>query len=231
MLKRRAEITMADGGLMRFWLMPMFVFALVVALGWPGAALAEGKGSIEFGLSSHFNVPVADAADFDPALNNNYVGLIFHYWLNDTTSVMAGLSELSFPASIEVNGSGEEFRYGTWVLFGGVRYRPELDIIARPYIEAGLGYQSWRTYDVPDMIDERSGGALAYYAGAGLEYDLLHTMTAGLNLRYLYTPMNDRIETEAVSDPLNPGIWDVEKSPLEQVGFVSVGIELTYRFR
>ena len=191
-----------------------------------GPAWAYGKGAMELGLSSHYDWPGMDASVFDPAFD---YGLVFHYWLNDRSSIMAGFDQLAFSAPFEVDGSDEGLDYTSSVFMGGLRYRPEMDFALRPYLEGGVGYESWTVKPGGGSLDNRSGSSVAYFAGTGLEYEIRRALTVGVNYRYLFYSMKENLEREAVSVP--GGNYDVSKDPFKSVGFGTLGIELTWRIR
>jgi opacity protein-like surface antigen len=192
----------------------------------PAAGRAGGKGVIEIGLTSHYNWGAGDAQDFDPSLS---YGLIFHYWLNDTTSIMAGFDQLHFNIPFEVNGNAKDYAYNASLIYGGLRYRPKLDFFLTPYLEVGLGYQTWNITDVSSPLKTRGGGSAVYEAATGIEYDVLHSVTVSLNLRYYDLMMNERLATQATTRP--SGKTKAEYRPLENVGVTAAGIELCWRFR
>jgi opacity protein-like surface antigen len=190
-------------------------------------ALAEGgKGTMQIGLSCHYLWPQGDASVFDPAPE---YGAIFHYWLNTTTSIMAGVEMISLTAPLEVNGNNEGLNFNTYALMAGGRYQPKLDFRVKPYVELGVGYQNWTLNPDPSFIDSRSGASVLYFAGGGLNYDFRHVLTAGLNVRYLYYPMIERLEREAV--PRAGGRYNVISEPFKNVGFVTAGFELVWKFK
>lgn len=191
-----------------------------------GTARAEGKGSMEIGLASHYNFPTLDAAEFEP---NYDFGVIFHYWLNDETSLMAGFNQMTFLVPIKVQGDDDDFLYNSGVIFGGFRHRPEVDFFVSPYFELGLGYQTWQTAESPSAFDDRDGSSIAYYGGFGWDYDILHTVTLTTSFRYLHMAMEERIERKAYLN--QNGGWEVDKEDLKGFGVYSAGIELTWRFK
>jgi len=189
------------------------------------AQAAKSKGTMEIGLSSHYNIPEQDVEDMDPAMG---YGIVFHYWLTSTTTVTGTLDYMSYEWPFEVEGEDEGLDYTTWILGVGVRYRPELDLWIRPYGEAGIGYQTWTSYPGVTGIDSRNGGSVAYYGGLGFDRELFHAFTLGFNARYVYTPMNDRLESEAWR---SGGEYRLDKTPIREVGYVTAGLELTWTFR
>jgi hypothetical protein len=201
--------------------------ALFLALAFSGPALAEvGKGTMQIGLSTHYVWPQMDVKDFEP---NYDWGLVFHYWLNRTTTIMVGFEQLEFEVPFEVDGEDEDLGFSTGVLELGVRYQARVDLLAKPYVEAGLGYQTWTIDPGADFLDSRNGGRVIYFAGAGLSGQLGYWFAASLNLRYFYMPMNDEIEREAVS--VGVDTYAVDEDPLENLGFFSAGVELVWRFK
>ncbi len=186
---------------------------------------AKGKGTMELGLSAHYNIPQQDVSDMEPAMGYD---IIFHYWLTSTTTVTGTLDYMSYEWPFEVDGEDEGLDYTAYLLGVGIRYRPELDLWVRPYGEVGIGYQTWTAYPGVTGIDSRSGGSVAYYGGLGFERELFHAFTAGINTRYVYMPMNERLESEAT---LSGGDYRLEKTPIREVGFVTAGMEFTWKFR
>ena len=189
-------------------------------------AFAEVRGSMKIGLSTHYVWPTGDADRLDPAAD---YGVVFHYRLTALTSISAGLEQLSFRAPLKVNGSDKGIQFATTALLAGARFEPKLDLAIRPYAEAGVGYQSWQTHPDPSGMASRSGGGMLYFAGGGLTYDFRHALTASFNLRYLYLPMQEHLEVEAVSK-LN-GKYRVTSAPFENVGLATAGVELEWRFK
>ena len=201
--------------------------ALIAALLLGFAARAEGgKGTMQIGLSSHYLGPQADAHPLDPAFD---YGVIFHYWLNSTTSILAGMEMLTLDGPFLVDGKDKGISFTATALLAGVRYNPRIDLWLRPYGEAGLGYQSWQTKPGQDQIPSRSGSSVLYFAGAGLSYDFRHALTAGVNARYLYFPMQESLESSAVQKTGKK--YDVTRDRFENVGFVTAGVELVWRFK
>lgn len=205
----------------RYWTMLLFLFSLLIC----SPSLAE-RGAMEIGLSSHYSWPQMDVDEFDPALD---YGFIFHYWLNDTTSFQAGFEQLAFEGPLKVDGKDKGMVFDVGVIELGIRYRPEVDFLFKPYLEGGFGYQFWSTKPGASIIESRNGGTIAYFAGTGLEYEFYHTVTAGLNLRYRYMPMNEKLEEEAIT--IGPNLYDVKDTKLEMAGYPSAGFELVWRFK
>jgi opacity protein-like surface antigen len=203
-----------------------WAFALLVAVLIPASVRAGGKGVIEVGLASHYNWGAADAAEFEP--NISY-GLIVHYWLNDTTSIMGGFDQMKFQVPFTVNGTDKPYLYTANVLYLGCRYRPKIDFFLAPYLELGVGYQSWNIDQVHTPLELRRGSSVMYLVGAGVEYDLLHTVTVSANLRYYDMVMREHLDTEAHTQL--SGKLHADSAPFENVGFTAAGIELTWRFR
>jgi opacity protein-like surface antigen len=201
--------------------------ALLAAL-FPGSpARAEAaKGTMQIGLASHYVWPQADADRLEPAAD---YGVIFHYWLNSTTSIMAGVDMLSFHAPLEVDLKDEGLTFSTTTIMAGVRYNPRIDLWIRPYAELGLGYQSWQIKPGPSGITSRSGSSVLYFAGAGLSYDFRQAFTAGLNLRYIYFPMNEGLDVSAVHKTGKK--YDVTRDTFNDVGFLTAGVELVWKFK
>jgi len=189
-------------------------------------AFGSSKGAMEIGLSSHYAWPQQDVADLSPGLD---YGAVFHYWLTRTTSVLVGLETVTFECPLKVDGRSKRLLFQAVMLELGVRYRPEVDFIFKPYLEAGVGYQFWSTDPSPSFLDSRSGNSLAYFAGLGLEREFAGRFTWGLNLRYHYFPMRENLEREVFTNP--DGSYLVEKDAIREVVFVSAGFELTWRFR
>jgi len=201
--------------------------ALFMALAFSCPALAElSKGTMQVGLSTHYLWPQMDVSEFEP---NYDWGLVFHYWLNRTTTIMVGFEQLEFDAPFEVDGEDEGLSFSTGVLELGIRYQARVDLWAKPYFEAGIGYHTWTIDPGADFLDSRTGGRIAYFAGTGLAVQLGYSFAAGVNLRYLYMPMSDAIEREAVST--GGGGYLVEEDPLENPGFLSAGVEIVWRFK
>jgi opacity protein-like surface antigen len=187
---------------------------------------AAGKGAMEIGLAAYYGWPTGDAQEFEP--NYSY-GMVFHYWLNDTSTVLVGWDMMSHEVPFTVDGEDENFLYNALVLYVGARYRPEVDIFFKPYLEGGMGYQMWSTNRVPKMVDEREGSSVAYFAGTGWEYDLAHTFTVGTSFRYYYMVMAEKMEERSVTT--GPDSRKKYKDPFVNVGFATAGIELTWRFK
>lgn len=219
---RRSAGKRGAAGRMVFMAALFFMVVMLVA----HPAVAEGKGSMQIGLAVHYLTPCRDASDFEP--DPGY-GAVFNYWLNSTTTILVTVEQLSFHVPLEVDGDDEGSRFTATVLGAGIRYHPELDLWIDPYFEAGLAYQSWSIDPSPRFIDARNGGSVAYFAGAGLNHEIRHSVTAGLNLRYYYLPMQEQIEREAVSFP--GGGHHVTRAPLRELGFLSAGIEVEWRFK
>ncbi|HUT54260.1 MAG TPA: outer membrane beta-barrel protein [bacterium] len=201
------------------------VLLAALAVGAPARA-DGGKGAMQIGLSSHCLWPQADADSLDPAFD---YGVIFHYWLNSTTSIMAGVEMLSLNAPLLVDGKDEGITFSTTALMAGVRYRPKIDLWLRPYAELGVGYQSWQTNPGLSELKSRSGSSVLYFAGGGLSYDFRHALTAGVNVRYLYFPMNENLESRALHKTGKK--YNVTTDPFENVGFVTAGVELVWKFK
>lgn len=205
----------------RYWTMLLFLFSFLICSPSPAS-----RGAMEIGLSSHYAWPQMDMDEFDPAPN---YGFFFHYWLNDTTSFELGFEQLAFQGPLKVDGNDKGMVFDVGVILFGIRYRPEVDFLFKPYLEGGFGYQTWKTKPGTSIIEGRNGGTVAYFAGTGLDYEFYHAVTAGLNLRYLYMPMNEKIESEAIT--IGPDLYDIKDTKLEMAGYPSAGLELVWRFK
>lgn len=199
------------------------VAAILFFLFLPLTSRAE-KGTMQIGLASHWAAPQMDLSELDPGLA---YGLIFHYWLNDTTTIVVGYEEFRFDGPLEIDGEDEGLEFTTNVIMFGARYRPEVDFFLGPYLEMGVGYQTWKVN--PDPLDSRSGGTMAYLAGVGIEQDILHAVTLSAGLRYLYMPMGEKIETEATM--VAADTYEVEKDELVDGGYITAGVELVWKFK
>jgi len=203
------------------WVACLFIYLLLSPL----PCRAE-KGAMQIGLASYYAAPRFDLEGQDPAVS---YGIMFHYWLNDTTSVELGFEYLNFPGPMEVDGEDEGINWVSQVLGVGLRYRPELDFFLDPYAELMFGYQFWNTVPGDEIIDSRNGGSVAYLAGAGLEYNFRHNLVLSMGARFRYLPMREDIEREVRT--IAPETYSVEEDELFDVGFLTGGIELVWRFR
>lgn len=199
--------------------------AVLLALGFSSTAPAATKGAMEIGLGGRYVWPQWDLAHLEPAFVYN---LTFEYWLNTTTTVVAQYDQMSFVSPLEVNHRTEDLRFNTGVLTGGARYRPKLDLWIQPYLEAGLGYQNWNTNSDLRQVKSRSGSSIAYYAAGGLEYEFRHSLIVGLDVRYLFTPMKENLETSVTGAS---GNWEVRQDPLKEAGYLSAGVQVVWKFR
>jgi len=204
--------------------------ALALALGlgafWLSASARAEKGAMELGLSGRWAWPQQDAGDFDPGLG---YGFIFHYWLTRTTSIEAAYDYLQFQGPLPVDGEDKGQTYTASVIEAGVRYRPPVDFLLKPYVEGGAAYQFWEIKPGLSALEGISGANFAAFAGAGAEYEVLPTVTLGVGCRYLYLPMQTHLDHEVRT--LAPGKYAIREVPFENVGIVSAGVELTWRFR
>jgi len=198
---------------------------LIIAVLPAGNASAQ-KGAMQIGLAGHYVWPSMDVAELGPA---PAYGIVFHYWLNDTTSIMGSFEQYQFTTDIDVDGSDEDMIYSTSIIEVGVRYHFMVDLFAKPYVEGGVGYQLWITDPDVDFIDGRNGGSIAYFAGAGFDYVFRKSLTISLGGRYHYMPMSEKIEDEATM--ISPDVYEVDKTKLENVGYAQAVIEFAWRFK
>ncbi len=199
-----------------------FVLAVLTALLMCQPARAE-KGAVHLGLASHFVWPQMDVAEFEPGLS---YGAVFHYWLNDTTSIELGYEYMNFKSPLDAGGEGEHISYVTNIIEGGARYRPELDFIMTPFVEAGIGYQFWSTDPGVDFLDSRSGNSVAYFLGSGLVYHFRKLFLASLSVRWHYMPMHEHIVVET-----DDAGGNVRERNLRDVSYLSAGIEMVWRLK
>ncbi len=199
---------------------------MILALLVSSPVVAGGKGSMEIGLSSHYCVAFQDADHFEPSID---YGLIFHYWLNDTTTILGGFEQMRFTVPLEVDGSDDDLVFQTGLLYAGVRYRPEIDFFMKPYVGAGIGYQTWNTDTLPSGYDRRDGGSMIYFGDGGLDYEFARVVTLSFNVRYYHLGISDRIESELFTT--TTGDYLVDYDPFRSVSLGTAGIELTWRFR
>lgn len=198
------------------------VLALAGATAFAVPARAE-KGAMEIGLAARYAWPQMDLSRLEPGLD---YGVIFHYWLNSTTTVDVGIDSLTHRAPLMVDGAEQDLIFQTYVVEVGMRYRPKLDFFLQPFAELGVGYQFWSVDLEPSALDDRSGSAMAYYAGLGLDYPFLGQFSAGIDARYWYLPMQESLEEKVSAIG-----GDETKTDLRNAGFLAAGIELTWKFK
>ncbi len=190
-------------------------------------ALAGEKGAMEIGLSWHYPMAQGDASELESGMA---YGAMFQYWLNSTSTIVVGLDHLSFEVPFTLDGEDVGGTYVSNVIHFGLRYRPELDLWIRPYAEAGLGIQFWNLEYDAAYVDRGGGGSIAYWAGAGLEYEFLEDFALGLNARYYYTPLDDNMEYAAETMPSRDKFF-IHRDELKSVGFFEAGVEITWKFK
>ena len=211
----------------RAWPKPhfaIFMIGLAIIFLASAGAFAKEKGAMEIGLAAHYDLAQGDALEFDPGTS---YGVIFHYWLNSTSTIMLGFEQFAFQAPLEVDGSDKDMDYNISALEVGWRHRPKVDLFVKPYFEVGFGYHNWY---LQSPVEDREGSSVLYFLGLGLEYEIRHQLTISANTRYYYMAMNENIETEAIS--IGPGIYDdIDDAPLKDVRFLGTGIELTWKIK
>ncbi|GEM_PF-6870170 len=182
----------------------------------------------EFGAQAGYHVPQLDVKDFSPDLL--FYGAAFHYWMNDTSTLDVFVNQLSACRELPIYEDGQEtseekFFYDALFVMGGVRYLPEWDIFFTPFLGLGLGIQSW-TFRC-DLLDDRGGTGIAYYAVAGGGYRLSSRVRVELWSRYFYAPFNERLEKEFYLS--GSGDVDREREDLKSAGFIMLGLELSFK--
>jgi Outer membrane protein beta-barrel domain len=205
---------------------PIIIICMAGVFLMSATASAKDKGTMEIGLSAHYDIAQGDARDFDPGTS---YGIIFHYWLNSTSTIMLAYDQFAFKAPLETDGSDKDMNYNIQALEAGWRYHPEIDLFMKPYVEVGFGYHNWYLDPGWSVIDNREGSSFLYFLGLGLSYELRHKMTISANTRYYYMAMNENIETRATET--GPGIYEIDKDPLKDVRYLAAGIEFTWKIK
>lgn len=206
----------------------LLIAALLTAalLGPALPAGAQQKSAMNIGLAARYAWPQADLEPLDPALS---YGIVFHYWLTTTTSVDVGLDRFALTRAIDAPGGDADLDFELWDLTVGLRYRPKLDLLVRPYAEVGVGYEFWTLKLDVDGYENRSGGSMVYYAGIGYDWEFIEDWSLTTGARYYYVPLAEKLENEVLS--VTAGDIQVSEDDLVSAGLLTAGIELTWRFR
>jgi hypothetical protein len=206
---------------------PLWVLArLLPCLAWLGAGPAwGGTDNIELGLHYNWTWPQFDAARMQPGRS---FGLLFHYWLNDTTTIDAAVDQFDNVWKVDGPGGPADLDFRMYLVTAGARYSPEVDFFLSPYFGGGLGYQLWNTTSTIQGVKDRKGSGLAYYLMTGADYRITPRLAVGPWLRFVYVPMHDRFED---SVRVSGGKTLVDKTRIEQTGFVTAGLAVTVQIK
>jgi opacity protein-like surface antigen len=192
---------------------------------WAGPALS-GPDNIELGLHYSPTWPQMDATHLSQGRS---FGLLFHYWLNDTTAIDAALDQFDNVWKVsEPHGRSADVDFKMYLISAGARYSPEIDFFLSPYFGAGLAYQLWNTTTSAFGASNANGTGLAYYLLGGAEYRVNSRVAVGPYLRFVYVPFHDKMEESA---RVVNGKTSVDKVRLEQVGFFSTGLAVTVQIK
>jgi hypothetical protein len=191
---------------------------------WAGSAWS-GPDNIELGLHYNWTWPQMDAARMKQGQS---YGLIFHYWLNDTTAIDAAFDQFDNIWKVEEPGGSADIDFKMYLVSAGVRYSPEADFFLAPYFGGGLGYQLWNTTSTAWAVNDRRGSGMGYYLLAGAEYRITPRLAVGPWLRLVYVPLHDRFED---SVRVSGGKTLVDKTRIEQVGFFITGLAVTVQIK
>ena len=189
-------------------------------------ARAQQKGAMQIGLAARYAWPGMDMQSLGPAPG---YGVVFHYFLTSTTSIDAGFDYLALTKSIDAPGSNVDLDYTQWALSMGLRYRPKVDFVVRPFVEGGVGYEFWTTKIDVSGSENGSGNSVVYYGGLGFDWEFVEDWTLSGGARYLYLPQTGKLESEVVAG--TGGKQQVNYDDLNNGALTTVGIELTWRFK
>ena len=199
------------------WLLPL-------ALVWAGPAWS-GTDNIELGLHYNWTWPQMDAAHMRQGQS---FGLLFHYWLNDTTTIDGAVDQLDNVWKVSEPHGSSDLDFKMYLLSAGVRYSPELDFFLSPYFGGGLAYQLWNTTSSAPGVQDHKGSGVAFYVTGGAEYRISPRVAVGPCLRFVYVPFKDRLETSVREIG---GRKFVDKTHLTQVGFLVTGVNFTVQIK
>lgn len=204
---------------------PAWSLLLPLALLWAGPAWS-GADNVELGLHYSETWPQLDAAHMQPGQS---FGLLFHYWLNDTTAIDGGADVLDSIWKIsEPDGPDGNINFRMYLISAGARYSPEVDFFLSPYFGGGLAYELWNTTSTALGAKDRKGSGVAFYAVGGAEYRISSRLAVGPYLRLVYAPFKDRMEVSVrkISDGKR-----VDTIPLQQAGFFITGLAVTVQIK
>ena len=189
-------------------------------------ARAQQKGAMQIGLAARYAWPGMDLQDFDPAPD---YAVVFHYFLTSTTSVDANLDYLLLTKSIDAPGGNLDLDYTQWALSMGLRYRPKVDFVVRPWVEGGLGYEFWSTKLDLSGSENGGGASIIYYGGLGFDWEFIEDWTLSGEARYTYLPQKGSMDSEVVTR--KGGALHVNNEDFLNGALTTAGIELTWRFK
>jgi len=197
---------------------------LLPALLWAGPAWS-GTDNMELGVNYNWTWPQMDAAHMQPGRS---FGLLFHYWLNDTTAIDAAVDQFDNVWKVSEPHGSSDVDFKMYLLSAGARYSPEVDFFLSPYFGGGLAYELWNTTSSALGAKDHKGSGLALYLTGGAEYRISPRVAIGPSLRFVYAPFKDRLEERVL---VSGGKRFVDKTPLTQVGFFVTGLNFTVQIR
>jgi len=205
-------------------LLPAVALAAAVLAAFP--ARAQQKGAMQIGLAARYTWPGMDLQTLEPAPD---YGLIFHYFLTSTTSIDVNVDYLMLSKSLDAPGGHADLDYTMGDLAFGMRYRPKLDLVVRPFAEGGLGYEFWSSKLDVSGAQTRTGNSIIYYAGLGYDWEFAEDFTMTTTARYYYLPLREHLEDEVVTSA--GGAQRVHSADVLNASLMTAGIELTWRFK
>ena len=197
-------------------------------------ALAQ-TDHLDVGLHYNYSLPQIDLSPMDPGQS---YGLVAHYWVNDTTTIDAQFDQITGVWPLEVvtvkdhvrSTESEDTDFQMWLVSGGARYAPEVDFFLRPYAGLGLGYGQWTANSSVKGVGKREGSGLGVYGLLGAEYRLTRRLAVGPYCRFVFTPFSSKMEEEVLINQDTDQRF-MDKTRLEQGGFLLTGVSLTVRIR